>query len=130
MFLFSKKISLLMDKTIEFPDNSHNRWIMCISYNPKYLRNCGFALRAVPNGTVPSNPNEKITMLSNSQKENGKRVFGNKTTTPSAPLLRGCNTGGYATLLPLRPNPLCGLRIVAKPLSEIWSSGTPNTLKI
>ncbi len=54
-----------------------------------YLRNCGFALRAVPNGTVPSNPNEKITMLSNSQKGNGKRVFGNKTATPSAPASAG-----------------------------------------
>ena len=84
-----------------------------------YLRNCGFALRAVPNGTVPSNPNEKITMLSNSQKGNGKRVFGNKTATPSAPLLRGRNTSGYATSLPLRPNPLRGLRIAAKPLAEI-----------
>ena len=53
---------------------------------PKYLRNCGFALRAVPNGTVPSNPNKYVTMLQNSQKGNGKRVFGNKTATPSATL--------------------------------------------
>ena len=52
----------------------------------KYLRNCGFALRAVPNGTVPSNPNKYVTMLQNSQKGNGKRVFGNKTATPSATL--------------------------------------------
>ena len=89
------------------------------AHNPKYLRNCGFALRAVPDGTVPSNPNEKITMLFNSQKGNGKRVFGNKTATPSAPLLRGRNTSGYATSLPLRPNPLRGLRIAAKPLSEM-----------
>ena len=101
---------------IRFPNNSPNREIMRISYNHKYLRNCGFALRAVPNGTVPSNPNEKITMLFNSQKGNGKRVFGNKTATPSAPLRRGRNTNGYATSLSLRPNPLRGLRIAAKPL--------------
>ena len=97
------------------PDNSDMERVIRtqISYNRKYLRNCGFALRAVPNGTVPSNPNEKITMLFNSQKGNGKRVFGNKTATPSAPLRRGRNTSGYATSLPLRPNPLCGLRIAA-----------------
>ncbi len=53
---------------------------------PKYLRNCGFALRAVPNGIVPSIPNKYVTMLQNSQKENGKMVFGNKTATPSATL--------------------------------------------
>ncbi len=106
--------SLMGYGVIKLPNNSLTGEYTIFVYS-KYLRNCGFALRAVPNGTVPSNPNEKITMLFNSQKGNGKRVFGNKTATPSAPLLRGRNTGGYATSLPLRPNPLRGLRIAAKP---------------
>ncbi len=77
-----------MGKSIKLRNNSHNKGIMRNAHNLKYLRNCGFALRAVPNGTVTSNPNEKITMLFNSKKGNGKRVFGNKTATPLAPLCR------------------------------------------
>jgi len=107
----------------ELPNNSNFGRVIRISHTLKYLRNCGFALRAVPNGTVPSNPNEKITMLFNSQRVNGKRVFGNKTATPSAPLRRGRNTSGYATSLSLRPTPLRGVRIAAKPLSEIRLGG-------
>ncbi len=45
---------------IKFHNNSEVRGYANKKFvQSMYLRNCGFAHRAVPNGTVPSNPNEK-----------------------------------------------------------------------
>ena len=102
----------MVSKEMKLPNNSLERRVIRNAYNLKYLRNCGFSILAVPDGTVSSNPNRKNkSKVQNSQKGNSKWFFGNKTVTPlatlrshSATLRSERNTNGYTTLLSPRLN--------------------------
>ena len=86
IFLFLKEINLLMGLLeIKFLDNSGATSYLNFVYL-KYLHNCGFALRAVPNSTVSPSLNNQITRLFNSPSKEGKEALRNKTATPSATL--------------------------------------------
>ncbi|MCD6370828.1 MAG: hypothetical protein J7L63_04995 [Thermoplasmata archaeon] len=73
-------------EVLKFPDNFDVGGYANFGYS-MYLRNCGFALRAVPLDTVSPNLNHQITTrLFNSLRKDGKEALRNKTATPSATL--------------------------------------------
>ena len=78
IFLFLKEINLLMGLLeIKFLDNSGATSYLNFVYL-KYLRNCGFALRAVPNSIVSPSLNNQITRLFNSPSKEGKEALETK----------------------------------------------------